>query len=390
MTGKRQAANPPRLTRRQLFANGARGAGVVALSGSLAAVLAACGSGGRGNGGTTNSASATFSSGLTAAEIQGATGTVKVLGWQWYQVPEENPPGVKAKWGYLAANEDTITKTQQPGSYDIVTIFQGEIDQLLAVDRIVPIDVSLIPNFSGLDPMFQDAQVVRRNGLVYGVPFQWGYAYQVYDARQMSAPTSYADLTSPSLEGKVGVPDDPYAVITSFAALIGIPKPNQMTPDEFARVQDAMTKFKPQLRTIYTYGEAPQLLGREDIAIAFPEFGPTVIAARQAGADAKMNLLSAWSYVDCLMIIKSTTSLPVDYRWINTAIGDPAQLALAKSSGAFPVVDAAVAGLPKPLQYSNPSQVLDQAPLLPGPPVDTSEGYVPFQQWLAFWNAYKS
>src|SRR5579885_1683379 len=89
MTGKRQAANPPRLTRRQLFANGARGAGVVALSGSLAAVLAACGSGGRGNGGTTNSASATFSSGLTAAEIQGATGTVKVLGWQWYQVPEE-------------------------------------------------------------------------------------------------------------------------------------------------------------------------------------------------------------------------------------------------------------------------------------------------------------
>lgn len=389
MTERSNEAIPSRVTRRELIKYGARGAGAVVLAGPLASILAACSSGGNG-GAASGSASATFSAGVTAAEIQSATGTVKVLGWQWYQVPQEDPTGVKAKWGYLAANEDTITKTQQPGSYDIVTIFQGEIDQLLAVDRIVPIDISLIPTFTGLDQMFQDAQVVRRNGLVYGVPFQWGYAYQVYDARQMSAPTSYSDLTSPSLKGKVGVPDDPYAVITSFAALIGIPKPNQMTPDEFQKVQDAMNAFKPQLRTVYTYGEAPQLLGRQDIAIAFPEFGPTVIAAKDAGADAKMNLLSAWSYVDCLMIIKSTASLAAAYKWINAAIAHPAQLALAKSSGAFPVDDTAVKGLPAELQYSNPSEVLTQAPLLPGPPVDTSQGYVPFQEWLSFWNAYKS
>lgn len=390
MADRIEEAFPSRVTRRELIKYGARGAGAVVLAGPLASILAACSSGGGSGGATSGSASATAGAGVTAAEIQSATGTVKVLGWQWYQVPEEDPSGVKAEWGYLAANEDTITKTQQPGSYDIVTIFQGQIDQLLAVDRIVPIDVSLIPNFTGLDQMFQDTDVIRRNGQVYGVPFQWGYAYQVYDARQMSAPTSYGDLSSPSLKGKVGVPDDPYAVITSFAALIGIPKPNQMTPDEFQKVQDAMDKFKPQLRTIYTYGEAPQLLGQQDIAIAFPEFGPTVIAANDAGADAKMNLLNAWSYVDCLMIIKSTTNLAAAYKWIDTAIADPAQLALAKISGAFPVVDAAVEGLPKELQYSNPSEVLNQAPLLPGPPVDTSAGYVPFQQWLSFWNAYKS
>lgn len=387
MTDRNEQVFPSRVTRRELIKYGA---GAVVLVGPLASLLAACSSGGGSGGATGGSATATAGAGVTAAEIQSATGTVKVLGWQWYQVPQEDPAGVKAEWGYLAANEDTITKTQQPGSYDIVTIFQGEIDQLLAVDRIAPIDVSLIPSFTGLDQMFQDTDVIRRNGQVYGVPFQWGYAYQVYDARQTSAPTSYSDLTSSSLKGKVGVPDDPYAVITSFAALIGIPKPNQMTPDEFQTVQDAMDKFKPQLRTIYTYGEAPQLLGRQDIAIAFPEFGPTVIAANDAGADAKMNLLNAWSYVDCLMIIKSTTNLAAAYKWINTAIAAPAQLALAKSSGAFPVVDAAVKGLPKELQYANPSEVLNQAPLLPGPPVDTSEGYVPFQQWLSFWNAYKS
>jgi spermidine/putrescine-binding protein len=390
MTKRSEEDCSSQVTRRDLFKYGARGAGAVVLVGPMASLLAACSNDGDNGGAANGSASPTFSAGVTAAEIQSATGTVKVLGWQWYQVPEEDPPGVTAEWGYLAANEDTITKTQQPGSYDIVTIFQGQIDQLLAVDRIVPIDVSLIPNFSRLDQMFQDTEVIRRNGQVYGVPFQWGYAYQVYDARQMSVPTSFSDLTSPSLEGKVGVPDDPYAVITSFAALIGIPKPNQMTPDEFQQVQDAMDEFKPQLRTIYTYGEAPQLLGRQDIAIAFPEFGPTVIAAKDAGADAKMNLLSAWSYVDCLMIIKSTASLAATYKWIDTAIADPAQLALAKSSGAFPAVDAAVKGLPDELQYSNPSEVLTQAPLLPGPPVDTSQGYVPFQQWLSFWNVYKS
>ncbi len=357
--------------------------------GPLSAILAACGGGEKGGGGGSPTAGST-GPGITAAQIQNASGTVKVLGWEWYKVPESNPPGLTVKWGYLSANEDTITKTQQPGTFDLLTIFQGEIDQLLAVDRIVPIDVTLIPNFTAMNSMFQNTDVIRRDGQVYAVPFQWGYAYVTYDSRQTSAPTSLDDLMSPSLKKKIGVPDDPYAVITTFAKLTGFDNANRLTPDQFQQVLNTMHAFKPQLRTIYTYGEAPQLLGRQDIAIAFPEFGPTVLDATKAGADAHMQLLAAWSYVDCLMIVKSTANLAGDYGWINQAIGEQSEAAVSANGLAFPVVDAAVTALPKSLQYTTPTDILNEAPLQPGPPIDSSQGFVPFQDWLSAWNDYKS
>jgi spermidine/putrescine-binding protein len=358
------------------------------IAGPLSSVLAACGDDGEPTGTPDDTPVET---GLTAEQVKSATGQVSILSWEWYQVDDAQvPSGINAKWAYLATNEDTITKTQQAGAFDVIGIFQGQLVQLRSLDRIEPIDTSLLSNWSGMDQMFQDTEVVRSDGQVYAVPFQWGYAYFVYDRGQTAEPTSFDFLKSADLKGKIGVPDDPYAVITTFASLNGFETPNQLMPDQFEQLLDSMNEFKPQLRTIYTYGEAPQLLSREDIAIAFPEFGPTVLAAQDAGADAELTLLNAWSYVDCLMIVRGTTNLAGSYRWIDQSIGEPAQAATSEQSLAFPIVQAAVTVLPKPLQYSAPDEILSQAPLLPGVPITDADGYVPYQEWLNAWNEYKA
>jgi spermidine/putrescine transport system substrate-binding protein len=376
---------PRPLSRRDLLRLGLRGTGVVVAAGPLSAILASCGDDTPEGGGPSPAAP-----GLTRADIESASGTVKVLSWEWYEVPESQPPGITAEWAYLTTNEDTITKTTQPGSFDVVGIFQGEIDQLRLLDRIAPIDTSLLENFAGMNPLFAEAEVIRRDGQVFAVPFQWGYAYITYDRRQTDAPTSLDDLMASSLRGKIGVPDDPYAVITTFAKLAGFSEPNSLTPEQFQQTIDLMNEFKPQLRTVYVYGEAPQLLGQKDIAIALPEFGPTFTAAQDAGADATFTLVAGWSYVDCLMVLREATNVAGAFAYIDRSITPEAQAAVSAQGLAFPVVDSAVTALPKAMRYGSPDEILAEAPLLPGPPVDDSGGFVPFQEWLTAWQQFKS
>src|SRR6266403_726534 len=76
----------------------------------------------------------------TLDEVKNASGQLNVLGSQVYEVPATYPTGVSVKYAYNTTNEEIITKTTQPGTYDLVVIYQGEIDQLRKLDRIVPID----------------------------------------------------------------------------------------------------------------------------------------------------------------------------------------------------------------------------------------------------------
>src|SRR5690242_4442972 len=94
-------------SRRQLLSRSARLAGSLVLAAPTAELLAGCG-GGSASGSQASSASGGVSA-PSAEQIAHARGTVKVLGWNYYEVPQFDTAKVKAKWGYLGANEDTIT-----------------------------------------------------------------------------------------------------------------------------------------------------------------------------------------------------------------------------------------------------------------------------------------
>src|SRR5579862_5184823 len=163
------------LNRRELLGRAGAGAGAVAGAGTLASLIAACG-------GSSSPSTSTAASGLTLDKVEHATGTVKVLGFSGYQVPQSTPPGMKAKWGYNTTNEQIITKTVQPGSFDLVIITSALLGQLLLLNRIAPIDVSLLPNWSKLDPFFRNTPFIRADGKIWAIPQHWGYNYTQYNA----------------------------------------------------------------------------------------------------------------------------------------------------------------------------------------------------------------
>jgi hypothetical protein len=57
-------------------------------------------------------------------------------------------------------------------------------------------------------------------------------------------PHSFDDLMIPLLRKKIALPDDPYAVITTFALILGVLKPpyptNNLTQDQLNEVLDAL------------------------------------------------------------------------------------------------------------------------------------------------------
>jgi spermidine/putrescine-binding protein len=233
---------------------------------------------------------------LTAADVAAATGPFNILGSQTYETPASYPSALKVNWAYNTTNEEILTKTTQPGTFDAVIIYQGEIDQLRKLDRIEPIDTSLLSHWNDVAPLFRDARVIRRDGQLFAVPFHWGYGYLEYNADMTAEPKSFADLMSPKLTKKIGLPDDPYAVITTFALFAGFEKANSLTPAQFAKTIALLKSFRPQVLTIHNYGDETALFARKDIWIGFPEYSDSFVRARKAGAaNVRTTMLAAWS-----------------------------------------------------------------------------------------------
>ena len=328
---------------------------------------------------------------VTQESVNSATGPVNILGSQPYETRETWPADLAVTWGYNSTNEEIITKTTQPGTFDAVIIYQGMIDQLRKLDRIEPFDTSLLSNWGLVAPMFRDADVIRRDGEIYAIPFHWGYGYLAYNADFVEAPKTYEDLLSPKLTRKIALPDDPYAVITTFAIFAGAKRPNNLTRQEFDDTLKLLNSFRPQVLTIHNYGDEIGLFARGDIWVGFPEYSNSLTKTREAGAaNMQITQLAAWSYIDCFMMLKGAVNKDAAYKFINNALATENQKLSTAHSLAFPVNDAAIPAVSPDLQYESAEQALKLAPMMPGVTVEKDGPDVPFQDWVQAWIEFKA
>ena len=207
----------------------------------------------------------------------------------------------------MAQNDDTITKTTNPGDFDLMTIFQGQLNALVKLNRIQPIDTSLLAHFDDLFPFFRQDEAFRRNGHVYAVPIAWGPILVCYDEEKTDKPESYEDLMRPELKGKIAMVDDAYAGISTFARWAGYQEANRLTPRQLDECIRLAARLKPQLLAIApSYGENPcHVQARRDRGLhrrhhehrgARPRRRPDKVSAtvpREGGI----------SYVDCWEVV---------------------------------------------------------------------------------------
>ena len=358
------------------------------LKGSAAAALAGAGFALPGSAGA-----------LSRDEIAAATGDVNILAWEGYE-PAEAFTGldVEVKRSFMAQNDDTITKTTNPGDFDLMTIFQGQLNALVKLNRIQPIDTSLLQHFEDLFPFFREDEAFRRNGEVYAVPIAWGPILVCYDEEKTDEPKSYEDLMRPELKGKIAMVDDAYAGISTFARWAGFEEANRLTPKQLDECIRLAARLKPQLLAIApSYGEIPAMYKRGEIAASIVDIMNTVALARADGrkVSATVPEEGGISYVDCWEVVTGARNLAGAYAVMDATISPQGQAVIGNytflgmcNPKALPDIRADINAL---YPYDHLDNAFQRAPLYGGAPVDSEGGTLATHpEWVQRWSEFKS
>src|SRR6185369_12402886 len=74
---------------------------------------------------TVSSVPVALAADISADDVKNATGPLNMLGSQPYEARDSWPKNLEINWAYNTTNEEIITKTTQPGTFDAVIIYQG-------------------------------------------------------------------------------------------------------------------------------------------------------------------------------------------------------------------------------------------------------------------------
>lgn len=336
---------------------------------------------------------------VTRADVDASTGDVNILVWEGYE-PEDALKDLKVtvKRSFVAQNDDTITKTGNPGDFDLMTIFQGQLDALIKLDRIQPIDTTLLNSYAELFPFFRESPSLQRDGKVYAVPIAWGPILVCWDEEKTTKPESYRDLMKPELKGKVAMVDDAYAGISTFARFAGFEDANRLTYAQLDDVMKLLAEFKPQLLTIApSYGEIPSMFKRGEIAASIVDIMNTVAAARADGRKVSGTVPKEGgiSYVDCWEMVTGAANPAGAYAVIDATISPQGQAVIGNytflgmvNPNALPDIDPKINEL---YSYDNLDAAFKLAPLYGGAPIDSEGGTLTTHpEWVQRWSEFKA
>jgi spermidine/putrescine-binding protein len=354
--------------------------GAVVASGSLAGLLSACG----GSGSDSTSGAA-----ITAADLKAAKGTIKGYGWGSEFVPKMNAGPVKAKWTEIGGDAAQIpTKIKPAGSFDVFTSNAGQMNQYFAIDRLAPIDTSLLTNYGSVNKTLREDPAWRgEDGKIYAVPLILGSALMAWNSKDVAEPKSLQDLLKPEYEGAIGLYDD-YQMIATVAQGLGLPQPPNLTKDHLAQIKEYLEELRPQVKTFYPFGGEAQLFGRGDIAVAYNTFASLIVNEKKSDPNLRTSYLSSVTYADALSILAGDNEVEA-LAWIDQVLALPAMTELAEFGQAPTSVEAANVGLSKEVAPEL-SELAKLSPFVGPFPVEDDGDKVTVQEATASWSEYKA
>lgn len=139
---------------------------------------------------------------FSVTALSAATGSqpvVNVCSWGEYIDTDlitrfENETGIRVNYQTAESNETLYSLLKSGGGdYDVVVPSDYMISQLIEEDMLDPLDYSLIPNFSLIDPRFQHLPYDPENR--YTVPYAWGTLGIIYNTAMIDEPiTSWSAM----------------------------------------------------------------------------------------------------------------------------------------------------------------------------------------------------
>ena len=326
------------------------------------------------------------SMGLGARTADAAT-TMTWMGWQGYETPIKAGTFLKDndidfQPTFIASNEEIITKLQAGGigKTDLITMYFGYLPLMAEGNLLEPIEPEKVAQFGDLIPQFTGHDAIRKDGKLYGVPWNWGSLPLMYDPAQVpTPPESWTDLMKPEFKGKVAMVDDPLGNLLIWGTVVtGKPMGTLLTRDELKKVIDTLIDLKKnQARAFFaSYGDMADAFARNEVTASAIGWEAVAVWAQGKGKTIKYTIPKEGTgmFMDCLCIPKDAPHIDLSYKMINHVISPEPQKIFATEQSAGITNLKAVPTLPAELaqsyNYSDLDSFMQKARLQPVPPTE--------------------
>jgi ABC-type Fe3+ transport system substrate-binding protein len=176
---------------------------------------------------------------------------------------------------------DVIARLNSPGGtsrYDLMgSTFEFSEQPVLGVpaghERVLPLDLSLIPNFSQIVDVALPG-IGKKDGKVYMIPYCWGFDSVVFNKDHVPEDDPYTQswgmLFEDKYAGRIGWYDVALTTISAAALYLGHPEPTKMDNGELAEVIRFLAAKKKNVRAFYTtFAPGISMLLSEEIYCAY-------------------------------------------------------------------------------------------------------------------------
>ncbi|MBL8908107.1 MAG: extracellular solute-binding protein [Rhizobiales bacterium] len=337
--------------------------------------------------------------GLPSRPAYAAT-TMTWMGWQGYETPitagtflKDND--IDFQPTFIASNEEIISKLQAGGvgKTDIITMYFGYLPLMADGGLLEPIDPSKIAQFGDLIPQFTGNDAIRKDGQLYGVPWNWGSLPLMYDPAAVPAPPeSWMDLMKPEFTKKVAMVDDPLGNLLIWGTVVtGKPMGTLLTRDEMKQVIDTLIEIKTkQARAFFaSYGDMADAFARNEVTASAIGWEAVAVWAKAKGKEIKYTIPKEGTgmFMDCLCIPKDCPHLDLTYKMINHIISPEPQKIFATEQSAGITNLKTVPMLPPELaqsyNYADLDGFMKKARLQPVPPTEYDGNIATYDDFLA-------
>ncbi|MCO6055576.1 PotD/PotF family extracellular solute-binding protein [Pseudomonas sp. MOB-449] len=344
---------------------------------------------------------------LTPTAAAGEYQNLNVMAWEGYDLTQQlkawsEAQQVKIQPRPITVQDDVERALQQGEAIDVAEYNQAYADLYCSQLKLSsPLDAARLPHYSSdnLFPDFYEKSYWRVDGQLCGVPYIWGFNTILFNYFKVVKPTSYEDLLSPKLKGKVAIMDDTTGSWPVAARLSGFgDRYPLLTPQELTIAFAKMEKFldngavlvtsQQQLLQLFASGDIlavlcadPSIISQLDeqggtIDVALPKEGPVL-------------------WVDALFIPQTAPSADLAHQFLNQALSPPVQAQVATAVSQFPVSRRALklmsvrARNRLRIDFSRLDEVLASG--LPGIPPRGHDGiHASYAEWQAAWEQFKN
>ena len=234
---------------------------------------------------------------------------LNVYNWSSYIAPETVPGfeaefGVRVRYATYESNEEMLAKVLTGNSgWDVVFPTHSRLQSMREGGLLAPLNHEWLTNLGNLDPRFRAP--AWDPGLALGIPYMWNGTGIVYHRKIQPAPSSWSDLWSNRLKGRLTMLDDPEDMLGACLKKIG-DSFSATDPKELRDAEREAIAQKPLLRAYLNAEVRDQLVSGDVLAAQLWS------TTAQQAIDAAPDLAFAYPaegfpfYCDCAVILRES------------------------------------------------------------------------------------